>query len=127
MGMKFLILLTVVFSLTVAADKCCDKKSADNVFKGRLEIKALCMNYTIKFLEGNIDTSLISPTWSDEVTGKSYTQVFALGSPCSFPSSIKEGDEFYFVIDSTSKENCPVCLAYYPKPPRKLSIKVVEK
>jgi len=122
-----MIILSAVFALTIAADKCCEKKEeADGIYKGKLEIKALCMNYTIKVIEGNKDTSLISSAWTDEVTGKSYTHVFALGSLCTFPSSIQEGDEFYFKIDSSAKENCPVCLAYYPKPPKKLSIKVIE-
>jgi hypothetical protein len=123
--MKFFILLSFVFILTVSADGC--KKQKDGVYKGKLEIKALCMNYTISVLEGATDTSMVTPSWTDESTNKSYTNVFGLGSPCTFPSTIKEGDEFYFVLDSTSKQDCAVCMAFYPTPPKKLSIKVVEK
>ena len=125
--MKLFILLTGIFLLTISADKCGNKKSDATTFKAKLEIKALCMNYTIRLLEGNIDTSLISATWTNESTGKSYNNVFGLASPCTFPAVIKEGDEFYFTIDSLSKQDCPVCLANYPTPPKKLSIKVVEK
>jgi hypothetical protein len=125
--MKLFILLTGIFLLTISADKCSGKKSDAISFKAKLEIKALCMNYTIRLLEGSIDTSLISSSWTNESTGKSYNNVFGLGSPCTFPASIKEGDEFYFTIDSSSKQDCPVCMAYYPTPPKKLSIKVVEK
>lgn len=66
------------------------------LYKGRLEIKGICMNYTIKLLEGDMDTSLIAGTWTNEVTGKIHKNVFALGSPCIFPSSVKEEDEFFF-------------------------------
>jgi len=85
------------------------------------------MNYTIKLLGGDIDTSQISSNWTDEVTGKQYKKVFALANPCSFPSSIKQGDEFYFYLDTSTEKGCITCMAYYPKPPKKLSIKVAEK
>jgi hypothetical protein len=125
--MKLLILLSVIFILTVSADKCGKKKTESGKYKARLETKAICMNYTLRLLEGNIDTSLIVADWTDESTGKAYKNVFALGSRCSFPSNIEQGDDFYFVIDSAERQECAVCLAYYPTPPRKLSIKVVEK
>ena len=114
--------------LTVSAEKCGNKKKTDTgTYKAKLETKALCMNYTLRLLEGNIDTSLMVANWTDESTGKSYTNVFALGSPCTFPPNIEQGDEFYFRIDSSEKQQCAVCMAYYPTPPKKLSIKVVEK
>jgi hypothetical protein len=122
--MKLFILLTAVFSLTVAADGC---KKKDTVYKGKLEIKALCMNYTISVLEGAIDTSMVTANWTDESTNKSYKNVFGLDSRCTFPPNINEGDEFYFVIDTAAQPECAVCMAYYPTPPKKLSIKVVPK
>lgn len=115
-----------MFILSVAANKCKNKKD-DNVFKGRLEVKGMCMNYTIKLLEGNLDTSKVVSEWKNEVTGKTHNNVFALGSLCGFPSTINEGDEFYFTIDSTYVSNCAVCLAYYPKPTKSLAIKVMNK
>ncbi|HEX7905342.1 MAG TPA: hypothetical protein VF487_15825 [Chitinophagaceae bacterium] len=124
--MKLFIFLASLFTLTVSADSC--KKKKDNtVHKGKLEIKAMCMNYTIGVLDGSIDTSLIAANWTDETTGKLYQNVFRLGSPCDFPDSIKEGQEFYFIVDTMSKQGCPVCMAYYPTPSKKLMIKVVEK
>jgi hypothetical protein len=123
--MKLFILLVSIFSITVAADGC--KKQKSNTYKGKLEIKALCMNYTISVLEGKTDTSMVVTSWTDETTNKTYTNVFALGSPCTFPASIKEGDEFYFTIDAAPDTKCAVCMAYYPTPPKKLAIKVVEK
>jgi hypothetical protein len=126
--MKLFFFLSALFVLTVSAEKCSKKKTTgDGVYKGKLEIKALCMNYTIRLLEGNIDTSMISGNWTNESTGQTYTNVFGLANPCNFPSSIAEGGEFYFSIDSSGKKDCAVCMAYYPTPPKKLFIKVVEK
>jgi hypothetical protein len=124
--MKLFFFLAAVFVLTVSADSC--KKKKEGVYKGRLEIKALCMNYTIKILEGDTDTSLVTANWTDESTGKAYTNVVALGSRCNFPDSIKQGDEFYFVIDTAAaRQQCAVCMAFYPTPPKKMPIRVVEK
>ena len=124
--MKMYSLIPLVFIVAIATNKC-KNKNKDNVYKGRLEIKAICMNYTIKLLEGNLDTSQVVAAWKDETTGKTYNNVFALGSVCSFPSTIKEGDEFYFTIDPDPVRNCAVCMAYYPKPLKSVAIKVVNK
>jgi len=123
--MRIFIFLAFIFTLTVSADGC--KKKKDGVYKGKLEIKALCMNYTISVLDGKTDTSMVTASWTDESTNKTYSNVFGLASRCSFPATIKEGDEFYFTIEAAETQNCAVCMAYYPTPPKKLFIKVVEK
>lgn len=122
------ILLIAIAALAFTGQGCKTNKAANSTicFKGRLEIKGICANYTIKLLEGNLDTSRINANWKDEITGKTYTNVFALGSPCSFPATLNAGDEFYFTLDD-SKQQCAVCMAYYPKPERALSIKVLDK
>jgi hypothetical protein len=121
--MKFLVPLTAVLILGLPAKNCHDKKES-HLLKGKLEIKAICMNYTIRLVEGTLDTSMIVAHWTDQNSGKSYTNVFGLANPCDFPSSIKQGDEFYFAIDTAKQKNCAVCMAYYPTPPKKLIIKV---
>ena len=124
--MKLFLLLSGIFLLTVSAERCgSSAKNEPARLKGKLEIKALCMNYTISLLTGHLPDSLLDKTWTDETTGKTYNNVFGLGSPCNFPDSIKEGDEFYFVIDTPSQKECVVCMAFYPTPPRKLAFKVV--
>jgi hypothetical protein len=100
-------------------------KGFSEYFKGRLEIKGICMNYTIKILEGEMDPALYQKSWVDQHSGKTHTDVFALWSQCSFPAEIKEGDEFYFVIENEPDPNCGVCLAYYPTPEKKLAIRVI--
>lgn len=124
--MKVYILAPLVFILAVTTNKC-KNKNENGAYKGRLEAKGMCMNYTIKLLEGHIDTSKLVTEWKNELTGKTHTNVFALGSVCNFPSTINEGDEFYFTIDPTYVSNCAVCLAYYPKPAKSIAIKVVNK
>ena len=124
--MKKFILTPFVFILLVTTDKCKNKKE-NSVYKGKLEVKGMCMNYTIKLLEGSIDTSKLVAEWKDESTGKIHNNVFALGSVCNFPPTISEGDEFSFTIDTSYISNCAVCLAYYPKPSKSIAIKVVNK
>lgn len=120
---RFLLLLTV-FQLCVSAETC-NKKVKSQTFKGKLEIAGICSNYTISLLEGNMATSLLVQEWKDEVSGREYENVFRLGSPCTFPASIKQGDSFYFILDSTP-QNCQVCLAYYPTPSKSVNIKVIQ-
>lgn len=105
----------------------CGKKETTVTYKGRLEVTGICMNYTISVIEGDIDASLVEQEWKDETTGISYQDVFRLGSPCTFPNTLKKGDEFYFVIDTARKKDCAVCMAYYPVPAKSLEIRVVEK
>lgn len=121
--MKFLLIITSIILLASTKENC--KKNKNNAdipapacYKGKLEVKGGCMNYTISIVAGNFDTSLVAGSWTDESTGKSYTSVFALGSRCTFPETINAGDEFYFEIDNTSVQNCVVCMMYYPTPPK---------
>jgi hypothetical protein len=124
--MRYYIFLPLLLVMIFSENKC-TRENTGKVYKGKLEIKGICMNYTIRLLEGSIDTTRIEADWKDEVTGKTYQDVFALGSVCDFPSTINEGDEFYFSINPSAAGNCAVCLAYYPKPRKSLRIKVVKK
>ncbi|MEO8403735.1 MAG: hypothetical protein ABI480_04050 [Chitinophagaceae bacterium] len=129
--MKFIFLLSAFSLLSVPQQNCNNKNQKNNEpvkYKGRLETKALCMNYTLTLTEGTLDTSMVASSWTDENTGKSYKNAFALGNPCNFPASIQQGDEFYFMVDTSKQQSqCIVCMAYYPTPPKKLFIKVVDK
>lgn len=124
--MKLSIILAAIFMLSVSAENCNGKKtSGEKRLKGKLEIKALCMNYTLSLVEGDLDKELVEANWTDESTGKQYKNAFGLGSPCNFPDTLNEGDEFYFTIDSTLTQECAVCMAYYPTPAKKLKIKIL--
>lgn len=120
-------LFTLVILLSSAT---CKERRANpaNCYKGRLEIKGQCMNYTIKLLEGNMDTAYYQPRWTNEFTGLTYENVFRLSSLCSFPGNIEEGQEFYFIIPPAPPvEKCNVCMAYFPTPNKSVFIKVVDK
>ncbi len=124
--MKTLLITVVVVLIMMLNQQCAKHNVSDTCRKGRLEVNGICGNYTIRLLEGRIDTANIVANWKDDVSGKTYSNVFALGNPCSFPSTINAGDEFYFTLDD-AKQQCAVCLAYYPTPPKKISIKVLDK
>jgi hypothetical protein len=125
--MKLLFLLAMAAAM-VSPMKCNKGREpvAADCYKGRLEIKGICANYTIALLEGSLDSSKIVALLTDENTGRTYKNVFALGSPCSFPDNISEGQEFYFTLDAPEKD-CAVCQAFYPVPPKPLAIKVLDK
>jgi hypothetical protein len=125
--MKILFYITTFLLAFSSKEGCHKTKMAPATYKGRLVIKGICMNYTIKLLAGNMDTTVIENKWTDETTGKTYKNVFALGSRCTFPSTIQQGDDFLFTIDTSKVQNCNVCLAYYPTPSKHLSIKVIDK
>ena len=121
--MKLLLLASIAATLLLSNTDCNGKK---DLYKGRLEIKGICMNYTIALLEGELDTSKYETSWTDEHTGKSYTNVFRLDQPCNFPDTLDVRDEFYFSLDTVERE-CTVCLAYYPVPRKGAAIEVVAK
>ncbi len=118
-------LLSILFAAAILAGCTGSKKNASQTYKARFEIDGICSNYTFKLLEGSLDKSLIEANWTDESTGKPYTDVFGLANPCNFPQNVKKGDEFYFVLDTSKQKDCAVCMAYYPTPQKKLAIKVV--
>lgn len=124
--MRFFICLTILASLLLSASECNKRSSSAKKMKGRLEIAGICMNYTISVLEGDPGAGAVVVNWTDEVTNKTYSNVFRLGNPCDFPARIRQGDEFYFTIDSSRQRSCMVCEAYYPTPSKSLVIKVVE-
>ena len=129
--MKFFVIITSLILFTSTKESCKKKKknidiAAAGCYRGKLEVKGGCMNYTISITSGSLDTSLVVAKWTDENTGKTYKNVFALGSRCTFPETINAGDELYFEIDNTSVQNCAVCMMYYPVPPKKLSLKVIQ-
>ena len=126
--MKLLLAISSIILLSASGKSCKQQQELpEGCYKGKLVIKAACMNYTISVTGGTMDTSRIESSWTDETTSKTYKNVFALGSRCNFPPDIKEGDEFYFNIDSTTAMNCAVCLIYYPVPQRHLSIKLLSQ
>ena len=123
---KTFILIGLIIVVLAFQKECTNNNIKAGCYKGRLEVKGICSNYTITVLEGNLDSSKIAKSWTDENTNKRYSNVFGLDSPCSFPADIKEGDEFYFTVREERDKDCNVCMAYYPTPPKRLSITVAK-
>ncbi|MEJ7912442.1 MAG: hypothetical protein WKF70_04760 [Chitinophagaceae bacterium] len=125
--MKYGLTIGFIVLLALSRQVACNKTPMQaGCYKARLEIKGICMNYTIKVLQGDIDTSLVEKHWRDENTGRKYEQVFRLETVCDFPADLAEGSEFYFTINSAFKPGgCNVCMAYYPTPSKSLAISVL--
>ena len=128
--MQKAILFIAVFVSVLSSGFTCNKDNSRRIsgcLKGKLEIKGICMNYVISVQAGNIDPSLIESSWQDPRNGNTYQNVFGLGSPCSFPASINEGDEFYFYVVENSLNNCAICMAFSPTPQKHLEISISSK
>jgi hypothetical protein len=122
--MKYL--LAFFFLLNISCNKSND--TIQNCFKGKLVLKGLCMNYVIQIIEGDVDKALYESSWQNPSTKTTYQNVFGLGSICTFPSTINEGDEFYFSIPKSSiVQTCAQCMAYSPTPSKKISIEICNK
>lgn len=123
--MKTIFILSIATLLAACGPT---NKVSNDCYKGRLEIKAICSNYTIKLLEGDVDPDSIAASWTDEQTGKTYTNVFSLVNPCALPANFEEGQEFYFtIVQDTGRNDCVTCMAYYPKPEKKLNIRILSE
>ena len=86
------------------------------------------MNYVIQITEGDVDKALYESSWQNPLTNTTYQNVFGLESICTFPSTIKEGDEFYFSIPKRPiVQTCAQCKAYSPTPSKKISIEICNK
>ena len=122
--MKYLLAFFVL--LNISCNKSND--TIQNCFKGKLVLKGLCMNYVIQIIEGDVDKALYESSWQNPSTKTTYQNVFGLGSICTFPSTINEGDEFYFSIPKSSiVQTCAQCMAYSPTPSKKIIIEICNK
>ena len=120
---KFFFVATV-FCLNFCSENQILSYNSENLVRGKLVIKGICMNYVIEVLGNNIDKNLIEKSWTNEFTKISYENVFGLGSICDFPDDIDEGDEFSFSILEEKDQICANCKAYSPTPKKKLFIEV---
>lgn len=115
----------IAFILWLLLLSCTSDK--DESFSGKLVIQGICMNYVIQVNDADFPQDLIEKKWIYEATQAQYENVFALKSVCDFPESIKEGDSFYFIIDSEKTNECAVCLAYSQVPDKSISITVLQE
>ena len=122
--MKFL------FTLFILLNILCNKadQPAVEIFKGKLVLQGICMNYVIQIVEGSVNPTLYEQSWVNPSTNTTYKNVFGLESICTFPSNIKEGDEFYFTIPKNPvAQTCAQCKAYSPIPAKIINIAIYYK
>lgn len=119
---KYGLLLLIPFLLQCKSAE----KLNPSCYQGKLVLQGICMNYVIEAVNKDLDTNKVEPIWQNPMSGKVYSNIFALASVCTFPANIKEGDTFYFkVLNTPPKDNnCAQCLAYSPTPNKKLYIEV---
>ena len=116
-------LIICIFLLIISCNKSND--TSVTCFKGKLVLKGICMNYVIQIIEGDVDKSLYESSWQNPLSNTTYQNVFGLESICTFPSTINEGDEFYFSIPKRPVvQACAQCKAYSPIPNKKISIEI---
>ena len=119
-------LVAFIILLNISCNK--SNNASETCFKGKLVLKGICMNYVIQITEGDLDKSLYESSWQNPLTNTTYQNVFGLASICTFPSTIKEGDEFYFSIPkSPIVQTCAQCKAYSPIPSKKINIEICNK
>lgn len=94
------------------------------IYKGKLAVAGICGNYTIVLMEGSLSADLYETVWIDPQTNNRYSKAFRLANFCDFPTSIQEGQEFYFSLEPTPNNQCATCLAFYPTPAKAIAIQV---
>jgi hypothetical protein len=113
----------LLFLLPLFAFQCEEDRHLD-VYKGKLAVAGICGNYTIVLKEGELSPGLYDNTWVDPQTNISYTKAFRLANFCDFPTTIQEGQEFYFSLEPSPSNQCVTCLAVYPTPAKAIAIRV---
>lgn len=120
---KIFSFLLITFAFMQCSNEENNSDCSENLLRGKLAIKGICLNYTIQLVSGEIDKDLIESEWVDRMTGTDYNDVFALQNVCDFPSEIEEGEAFDFIVNkSPETPKCAVCLAYRPRPLKSISI-----
>lgn len=119
------IILLALPLFAVDNTQCNKAKNPATCLKGKLEIKGICSNYVITITQGNFDPSKVAASWTDPESNKTYKNAFKLGSPCTFPTNLDEGDEFYFEFVPETRDECTVCMAYRPVPEQINMIRVL--
>lgn len=125
--MNYLNTLLIILILVLFSCKKEDFSTNTDCYRGKIVLSGICSNITVQVTSGNLDPDLYEKNWVNPATNTAYENVFRLLSVCTFPTDIKEGQEFNFkVISQEEDANCAVCLAYYPTPTKGLYIKVCD-
>jgi hypothetical protein len=124
--------LTIIISVFIFLS--CDKQqevvqleSDSTCYKGKLVLVGLCGNAVVQVLDDRMPSSYYEAVWKDESTGITYQKVMGNANFCSFPSNLKENEEFYFRVDSPKAiDDCARCKAISPSPEKRQFIQICE-
>ena len=94
----------------------------EKCLKGILVKKGICGQRVIKIISQSKDGVSYATQWKDDISGKSYENVFTVENSCAFPVAIKEGEEFNFKLTAEKANDCVHCAAHTPVPKEKNSI-----
>lgn len=119
--MKQPFLLLVAFPLFLM---CSTRPQTDErtCFTGKLVKRGICGQRVVQLIGQPSGGLALAQNWTDSLSHKVYENVFAVGNPCSFPSAIKEGEEFTFTMTTNPDTECVQCMAYTPVPEQKNSV-----
>ncbi len=69
----------------------------------------------------------LGETWTIEGTSNTYEHVAVVSNKCELPSTLKEGDEFFFKVinESDARKDCVVCMMYDFPPSKGIYLQVV--
>ena len=69
----------------------------------------------------------LGETWTIEGTSNTYEHVAVVSNKCEFPSTLKDGDEFYFrqISENDASNDCAVCMMYDFPPSKGIYLRVV--
>ena len=128
--MKKIFFILGILMIAVTAYRCNSKVvPADGVLKGKLVIKEICSHFVVQVVNAKLDTAVVTNGWHDDKRDKVYDNVFTVSNRCGFAAAdLKEGDEFEFTIDKNPPaEDCAVCMAFYPTPPKRNAVRINKK
>lgn len=121
---KLIFILMVCFGIT-----SCIPTGGGNP-TGRIKaqlIRTTCASIVIQIQDPNYYS--LGEQWSDifRPSFAPYEHVVSVSNTCEFPSSINEGDVFYFQIDTNNSNNCVVCAMYDAPPTKKVAVKNITR
>jgi hypothetical protein len=122
--MKFTVSLIALILFILPS---CFTEKFTNCYKGRLENVPNCGAPVIKILQGDL-SRIEHEDWVNPATSETHNDVFVIKNYCDFYGArIEEGEEFYFVVQSSmDAQPCIICTALYPVPAKINIIKVVK-
>ncbi|MFN8261213.1 MAG: hypothetical protein U0X41_09795 [Chitinophagales bacterium] len=69
----------------------------------------------------------LGETWTKQGTAETYEHVAVVSNKCEFPTTLKEGDEFYFkqIGKDDAANDCAVCMMYDFPPSKGIYLQAV--